>query len=134
MMEIRQIRVLLIEDNPDDAFLVKEFCTQYPYAKFHITIADRLSKAQIYLEREFFDAILLDLNLPDSHGSETILRAHLHSYNVPIIVLTGNRDKHLIEGATERGVATYLIKGAAGKDLAQSIHEVVSQRWVAGEN
>jgi sigma-B regulation protein RsbU (phosphoserine phosphatase) len=55
--------------------------------------------------------VLLDLNLPDSHGAETFRRVMEHSPNVPVVVLSGQDDEALAVKAVHQGVQDYLIKG-----------------------
>jgi len=63
-------RVLLIEDDPADARLVKEWLASE--GGHQIFDADRLDDASSRLEKEVFDVALLDLGLPDSKGIETL--------------------------------------------------------------
>src|SRR5260370_40304595 len=123
------IHVLLVEDNPDDSRLARIHLEDYTVVKFHLTVVDRLSKAFPYLDKNFYDVILLDLNLPDSHGLETLIRARLHSFSASIVVLTGNQAKKLQEGALERGVSFYLFKDSEQySSLAKNIHDMVKTR------
>jgi DNA-binding response OmpR family regulator len=67
------MRVLLVEDNEDDAFFIRETLSE---TTLEIKCAERLSTALEQLAKESFDAILLDLSLPDAHGLDTIGRVH----------------------------------------------------------
>ena len=71
------IRVLLVEDNPGDARLLRETLLEGTPARFamdHVTcLGDALRRLN---EGMPCDVILLDLSLPDSHGLETVTRAH----------------------------------------------------------
>jgi DNA-binding NtrC family response regulator len=123
------IRVLVIEDDAVDCKWVQRQLETYGAVKFSVTIASRLEQALRCMDTAFFDAVVLDLNLPDSHGGETMLRTLLHSTNIPLIVLTGNRDHHLSDSARQKGVFAYLVKGMDAMDrLARTIHEAVAQR------
>lgn len=64
-MKSEAIRILLIEDNPDEVILL---CEELGKAdnRFEIECVGRLSKGLERLERENFDVILLDISLPDS--------------------------------------------------------------------
>jgi PleD family two-component response regulator len=64
------IRVLLIEDSPSDARIAAELLGED--AGFELTHVDRLSEAAARLDKGGFDAILLDLMLPDSSGLATV--------------------------------------------------------------
>ena len=104
------IAVLLVEDNPGDARLVQVALAEDP-EKFFLAHAPRLSAALDLLEREKFDIVLLDLQLPDSDGLdgfEWVRRSHPE---VPVIVLTGNRDREIGLEAVRRGAQDFLLKG-----------------------
>src|ERR1041385_5693396 len=70
-LDSRPLRVLLIEDNPGDARLLREMLGEVPTARFELTRAERLSEAMERVTRQRFDVILSDLSLPDSRGLET---------------------------------------------------------------
>jgi two-component system cell cycle response regulator len=123
------IRVLLIEDDAVDSMWVQRQLNSYPHAEFHLTMASRLEQALEQMDSAFFDVVLLDLNLPDSHGGETILRTLMHAAKIPLIIFSGNRSAHLSESALQRGVYAYLIKDrGTAPHLAQTLHEAVLQR------
>ena len=82
-------RILLIEDNPSDSRLITESLSPAGEARFEVTVAERLESGKNLLDEEAFDAVLLDLNLPDSDGLDTFERLHSHAPSVPVIVLTG---------------------------------------------
>ena len=62
------------------------------------------------MEKETFDAVLLDLNLPDCHGFDTFSSVHCRFPKVPIIVLTGSVDEELATKAVKEGAQDYLFK------------------------
>jgi DNA-binding response OmpR family regulator len=89
-----EIRILLIEDNPADSRLIKE-SLRYNHDHFHLEWKERLSSGISFLEKTDVDAILVDLNLPDSRGLETFTKIIEMFSEKPIIVLTGLNDKEL---------------------------------------
>jgi diguanylate cyclase (GGDEF)-like protein len=109
--------VLLIEDNPGDARLLKEMLAEEPAAPFTLKCADRLSRGMEMLSSERIDLLLLDLSLPDSHGLETFSKVYAHAPKVPIIVLTGNDDGALALSAVKAGAQDYLFKGNLDREL-----------------
>ena len=111
------VKILLIEDNPSDALLLKETLREITDTKFEMTHAKQLSEAVTQLSKGGFDVILLDLSLPDSFGLETVERASLMAPSLPIIVLTGLRDETIGIQAVHKGAQDYLIKGQTDKDL-----------------
>jgi PAS domain S-box-containing protein len=111
------IKVLLVEDNPGDVFLLQEFLNKVGTVRVELMPVERLSEALNYLAKESFDVILLDLSLPDSQGLETFLRTHYQAKATPIIVLTGIDDETLAIRAMQEGAQDYLVKGQVTGDL-----------------
>jgi signal transduction histidine kinase/CheY-like chemotaxis protein len=108
------MRVLLVEDNEDDALLIRETLSE---TTLEIKHADRLSAALEQLAKGKFEAILLDLSLPDAQGLNTIGRVLGQAPGVPIVVLTGLNDEETAVKAVEQGAQDYLIKGQADRHL-----------------
>jgi CheY-like chemotaxis protein len=106
----KTLRVLLVEDNPDDADVLRELLAD-ARARVRMQVAERLADALDVLDREAFDALLLDLSLPDSHGLSTVERALAHPSRRPLVVLTGLEDEGLGAAAVHAGAQDYLVKG-----------------------
>ncbi|MEH2237883.1 hybrid sensor histidine kinase/response regulator [Nostoc sp.] len=113
----KNIKVLLVEDNPGDVFLLQEFLKEVTTVVVDFMPVVRLSEALNYLANEIFDVILLDLSLPDSQGLETFVIAHHQAKATPIIVLTGIDDETLAISAMQEGAQDYLVKGQVTGDL-----------------
>ena len=98
-------KVLLIEDNPGDARLIREMLAEEPESPFRLHFAERLAAGLEQLskagEGECPALVLLDLSLPDSFGLETFAKVYAHSPTVPIIVLTGNDDQTIALSAVK---------------------------------
>lgn len=109
--------VLLIEDNPGDARLIREMLAEEEAVPFVLTHADRLSRGIEILAQKEPDLVLLDLSLPDSHGLDTFSKVYAHSPKVPIIVLSGNDDQQLALYAVKSGAQDYLVKGKIDREL-----------------
>src|SRR5438093_11306396 len=105
------IKLLLVEDNPDDALLLKEALGELRHTRFEIAHAERLGQAVDQLSQAAFDAILLDLRLPDSSGLNTLIAMREQAPEVPIIVLSGLADEELAIEAVRQGAQDYLVKG-----------------------
>ena len=73
ILDQNQIKILLVEDNPGEAFLLEEKLSHAARNQFDLTHVPRLAKAVNCLQQKIFDIILLDLSLPDSQGLETFL-------------------------------------------------------------
>lgn len=109
-VELSEIRVLLVEDNPGDARLFEELLreSRVPFAlKLETTMKGALER----LEKESFHVVILDLTLPDSRGIETFYSVRRRFGGVPIIVLSGLNDEELALRTVEEGAQDYLVKG-----------------------
>jgi diguanylate cyclase (GGDEF)-like protein len=109
--------VLLIEDNPGDARLIREMLAEEPDSPFNLHFSERLSHGLDFIANEKPDLVLLDLSLPDSLGLETFAKVYEHSPAVPIIVLTGTDDKTVALNAVKGGAQDYLVKGKLDREL-----------------
>src|SRR5688572_6947344 len=86
------LRVLLVEDNPDDADLLREILKD-TRVSVEMTSVETLKEARAELAERPYDLILLDLSLPDSTGLDTVQSAISAAPDVPILVLTGVHDE-----------------------------------------
>jgi two-component system cell cycle response regulator len=123
------IRILLLEDNPEYARAVELILGEVSDEEFelvHVTlVADTLRQ----LDQGDFDIILLDLNLPDSHGYETFANVHTHSPEVPIVVMSSDADTALAIRTVREGAQDYLVKGEADlKPLTRVIHYAIERQ------
>jgi diguanylate cyclase (GGDEF)-like protein/PAS domain S-box-containing protein len=110
MMAASRIRVLLIEDNPDDAELIRVRLGRATETDFLLTHEDRLAKGIDRLKREPYDVVLLDFSLPDSLGLDTFLSVRQTAPRAPVIVLTSLDDDELAARAVREGAQDYLVK------------------------
>ncbi|HEY3475128.1 MAG TPA: response regulator, partial [Anaerolineales bacterium] len=105
------LRVLLVEDDPADARLIQISLNEVEGAvSLDLVWVEKLSKAFESLTERGADAILLDVNLPDSQGLNTVTRMVEKAPTVPIIVLTGLADEVLTVQALQKGAQDYLVK------------------------
>ena len=111
------IRVLYVEDSPTDVLLLQEALRGR--ANVDVQHAERLAIGIQRLHSEPFDAILLDLGLPDSQGIETLRRVHHAVPHVPIVVMTARADEALALLALHEGAQDYVIKGLAGETVIE---------------
>jgi signal transduction histidine kinase len=119
------MRVLLVEDNNDDALLIEEALSD---TAIQIERAERLSTALEKLANGGLEAVLLDLSLPDGHGLDTIGRLRSQAPGAPIVVLTGLDDEEAAVKAVEQGAQDYLIKGQVdGHLLARSLRYAIQR-------
>ena len=116
-MDHARTHVLLIEDNPGDARLIREMLAEGPPSEFELVLADRLAEGLARLSEGGIDVILLDLMLPDAYVLQTLQRTIQHASNVPIIVLTGLDNQHVGMEAVQAGAQDYLIKGQIDRNI-----------------
>lgn len=121
-MSQQELKVLLIEDNPGDAFLMKFYLGESTSPVFHVSHSEDVRGGLDLLAKEKFDIILSDMNLPDSFGVETI-KSILSKYpgNL-VIVLTGLTDEEVGLETVRYGAQDFLVKGKFdGKVLISSV-------------
>ncbi len=104
-------KVLLVEDNPADARLLREALAEIADSQFEITHCETLAQAHEFLANNTSDVILSDLGLPDSQGLETIRHIHKGAPGVPVVVLTALNDESFGGQVLQEGAQDYLVKG-----------------------
>jgi signal transduction histidine kinase len=127
-MNAETTNVLLIEDNPGDADLVRLRLVE-GQSPVRVNCVNRLSDGLASLTVETPSVVLLDLNLPDSRGADTFRRVMEHAPNVPVVVLSGQDDEALAVKAVHQGVQDYLVKGnLSSKHLERAIRYAVERQ------
>lgn len=105
-----QITVLLVEDNAADRLLIKEYLAEEQWKALDIQEAESLQGALELLPHFDFDVILLDLQLPDSAGVETVRRIIGEVPETAVIVLTGLENEDTALQSVRYGAQDYLEK------------------------
>ncbi len=127
-MDHEAARVLLIEDNPGDADLVRLRLVEGK-SGVQVDCVPRLADALVCLEADTPTLVLLDLNLPDSHGADTFRRIMQKAPNVPIVILSGQDDEALATKAVHMGVQDYLVKGdITSKQLERALRYAIERQ------
>ena len=124
-----QKRILLIEDNPADARLVELFLEDTDLLSVKILNKQSLSEgiAAVHSE-EPFDAVMLDLTLPDSRGFDTLERFLDACPDQNVIVMTGLADKKLGLKAVQAGAQDFIVKGSLDSDqLGKSLRYAIER-------
>src|SRR5882724_2198537 len=127
-MDRPETHVLLIEDNPGDADLVRlRLVESQPQVR--VDCVPRLSDALESLGKETPSLVLLDLNLPDSRGAETFRKIMEKAPNVPVVILSGQDDEALAVKAVHLGVQNYLVKGdISSKQLERAMRYAIERQ------
>jgi sigma-B regulation protein RsbU (phosphoserine phosphatase) len=105
-----QTHVLLIEDNPGDADLVRLRLVEGD-SDVDVSCVNRLADGLASMAKKQPSVVLLDLNLPDSHGADTFRKVLEKAPGVPVVILSGQDDEILAMKALHQGVQDYLVKG-----------------------
>jgi diguanylate cyclase (GGDEF)-like protein/PAS domain S-box-containing protein len=124
------IKVLLIEDNPGDARLVKEMLIDAGANQFGLTHVGLISTGlSALLEDQRFHVILLDLSLPDGHGLDAIRQVSAVAPHLPVVILTGLDDETVAIRAVQEGAEDYLVKGQMDSNLlARAIRYAIERK------
>ena len=125
----RPLRVLLVEDSHEHAKLAAIWIEEEGHARFEVTWVERLSAAQDALAGSTFDAILLDLSLPDSDRLETFRAIRERAPLAPVGLMTGIGDERLARQAVQEGAQDYLVKGDTdGRLLVRALDYAIERR------
>lgn len=109
---LNPITVLMIEDNPDDVYLIKRLISlAVSVPEVALETASSLEEGLARLDRGGIGVVLLDLSLPDSGGLDTLLALQKRWSHLPVVVQTGVSDEELGMEAVRLGAQDYLIKG-----------------------
>ena len=98
--------LLLLED---DGALGRGICLALETTDLHVTLCGTLAQGRVALERENFDLLVLDVNLPDGSGLD-LLREVRQTRAVPVILLTANDLETDIVAGLELGADDYITK------------------------
>ena len=116
-------RILIVEDDSDLLFLYK---TALAPTGHEVIQADNAAAALAELDQGTFDAMLLDLNMPDAHGSEVVaqLRQDERHDPMPIVIVTAN--DHWISDDLAASVDGVLVKPISMMDMVSLVNRLVS--------
>lgn len=133
------MKVLLIEDNEDDAVLIREMLREDAWHTIQLVWKDCLAAGLEEVSQGEYDVVLVDLKLPDCQGAGAFLQVQERAPDVPVIVLTGLDDETVALAAVHAGAQDYLLKkGLTGELLKKSIRYSIERektvkklRWYA---
>jgi len=127
------LRLLIIEDDKEDAYLIREMLADVR-REVQVFQAERLAAALEQLAHESVSLVLLDLGLPDSQGIDTLRTMVARMPSLPVIVLTGLRDRDFGIMAIQEGAQDYLVKGQINADLlARAIAYALERKKLENE-
>ncbi len=117
MADLLSLRVLLIEDDPDDQLLTREVLSDAAPGRYVVSCVATYDEALVELERGQYDVVLLDYRLGAHDGLELLREAIRRGCRIPTIVLTGQSDREVDEAALRAGAVDYLVKAQLTPDL-----------------
>ena len=127
----KKLKVLIIEDNKVDRKMLQAMLSKSQYGTFQAETCESLNETLKILYKKKFDAVLLDLNLPDSRGIETLRKLNSEFPKLPIVVNTGAYQDELGLKAVTRGAQDYLIKGKYDSyGLSKSFYYAIQRKKV----
>ena len=133
-MEPNGLTVLLIEDNPGDARLIREMLLQDSGESYLIQHVETLSEGVALLSSVMADVALVDLTLPDGSELETPMAVRAAAPRLPIVVLTGFDDRAIGLQALQIGAQDYLVKGdTTGPMLQRALRYAIERKRIEAE-
>lgn len=122
------MKILLVEDDSEDAEFLRLSLSQHNQS-VSMTRAGLIADAVTALEKERFDVVLLDLNLPDARGPECVERIRAADDLMPIVVLSGHGDEDFAVEILNRGVQDYLVKWEGdGRIILRAIRYAIERK------
>ena len=129
-----KINLLVVEDTPTDILLIKEYLNESSSQDFDVLEAETLQSALKQINHYDFDAVLLDLNLPDSTGLDTMIKIVDRVSETPVVILSGVHDEDTAIQAVRYGAQDYLDKQyLSPSNLLKSLNYSI-ERKKASEN
>ncbi len=122
--------LLLVDDNAGDALLLQSMLDDSHPGQYATVNVTTLEEAKAVVWHDTFDAVVLDLSLPDSHGLETIGRFAAAAPNLPIVVLTGVADEVIAREAVRcaRKIIWSKVRPTPRRSARQSITPLIASR------
>ncbi|WP_449246712.1 PAS domain S-box protein [Desulfarculus baarsii] len=131
------LKVLLIEDEADFAGVVRKLLENNRHFAFKVDWAQSLAHGLTMMDGGRYQVVLLDLNLPDSRGLETLRILLRAAPEMPVVVLTGIDDADVAMRSLELGAQDFLDKGEiSGKLLPRSLRFAVAHKnsWLLAQS
>lgn len=121
LLTTETIRVLLIEDNEDDAIIAQALISRIPGIPFAVDWVSSYTEGLRRLQEETHQVCLLDYNLGTRSGLDLLREAIQYGIHIPIIMITGTTDRSIDMQALRLGAADYVIKGETNPTLLERV-------------
>lgn len=123
------MNILVIEDSREEMILLRTALSAVTSVAIRVVHVDRLSAASACLSGGYFDAIILDLNLPDSTGLDTLVRVQSSAPEIPVVIIAGLDDERLAMEGIRAGAQDYIVKGRYdGALLSRSLCTAIERK------
>jgi two-component system cell cycle sensor histidine kinase/response regulator CckA len=123
-----QLRVLLVEDDPDDVLLCRDAIAR-SNLDCRLAVTGTLREAAECLNRDHVDVALVDLSLPDAEQLEAVTILAQQFSDLPIVVLTGLADEETAARALHAGAEDYLVKGpGSGDSISRAVRYAIERK------
>ena len=123
------LRVLLLEDDPDDVLLTREAADEVEWGHFEIDLSETSSQALKRMEAVDYDVALVDYNLGADTGLDFLVAARAAGHDVPAIMITGRDDAATAVAAMQAGVAEFITKQSL---TAEVLGRALRAAWEQG--
>lgn len=128
-IDTNRLRILVTEDDVIDRKQMERLLAGSSPSQYDLEFADRLDRTLAILAEREFDILLLDLNLPDSGGLDTLSLVEREHPDLPKVVVTGGDDEEVGFQAVAGGAQDYLVKGKFNsRALARVIHYSIERK------
>ncbi len=124
----KTINLLMVEDDPGYADLLRERLSEEKSPSFRIHWVNTLEKALERLQQDGIDVIMGDLSLPDSKGLDTFEKLNSQASTIPIVILTGTYDESFALESLRKGAEEYLLKGQVDTKVLSRILRYAIER------
>jgi putative two-component system response regulator len=122
------IRVLLVEDNPNDVAIASRILGKYAHARFEVSSVASAAECISALAEDQYDLVMLDYGLPGEDGLTLLRRMRREPKAPPIIMLTGQGDPRVASDAIKEGAYDYFPKDSISSDvLGRAAHQALEK-------
>ena len=123
------MKILLIEDDPDDVELLQDALARHGVLYQMEVIKDGNAAIKYFKTSEVYpEIIILDINLPKVHGRDVIVEIKSGSLfqNIPLLILTTSSSKHDMEHSYKYGADKYLLKPVTLEQIKETVEAIVA--------
>jgi|GEM_PF-1036983 len=122
------ISLLLVEDSRTNVKIVRSFLAEGKTDSYDIIEAATIEQAKAALQKRTFELVLLDLNLPDSTGMDTVQTIRSCAPDIAIVAMTSHAETHTAKEARKYGCEDFLIKGKFEANILRHIIRYAVER------